>query len=128
MVSIIIINYHSSGLLKNCLTSIFEDNEAENFQILIPDNSPSDGARAEISLLFPKIKWIEMPGNMGFARANNAGIREAQGDAVLLLNPDTIIHGNAISECYKRLMEGEYVAAGVQLLNPDGSPQVSGNF
>jgi GT2 family glycosyltransferase len=128
MVSIVIINFHSSRLINDCLQSIFSDPSSSTFQLLIPDNSPSDGAKEQITNACPSVEWIEMPGNEGFARANNAGIRQAKGDAILLLNPDTIVQGNAISECYQRLMASQYVAAGVQLLNPDGSPQVSGNY
>lgn len=66
--------------------------------------------------------------NAGFARANNKGIREAKGHIVLLLNPDTIILEDAIEKCFKRLQVSEYVAGSVQLLNEDGSPQITGNF
>jgi GT2 family glycosyltransferase len=66
--------------------------------------------------------------NAGFARANNAGIGSAIGEVVLLLNPDTLIEGNAIEECLRRLLRSNYVATGVQLLNPDRSAQITGNY
>ena len=66
--------------------------------------------------------------NAGFARANNEGIRHASGETVLLLNSDTIVIDNAVIECYKAFSTSSYVACGVQLLNPDGSPQISGNY
>jgi len=46
----------------------------------------------------------------------------------LLLNPDTIAIDNAIAECYKRLQQSGYVGAGVQLLDINNQPQISGNF
>ena len=66
--------------------------------------------------------------NAGFARANNVGIEIAEGNAVLLLNSDTIIRNNAVNFCFKDFMQSEYVACGVQLLNEDESPQISGNY
>jgi GT2 family glycosyltransferase len=66
--------------------------------------------------------------NSGFARANNAAIKIAEGEIILLLNSDTINIENAINKCYIKLSNSAYVAASVQLLNEDGSPQISGNF
>ncbi len=66
--------------------------------------------------------------NSGFARANNEGIRNANGESILLLNPDTIIEDNAIEKCYYAFNESNYVACGVQLLNVDRTPQISGNY
>ena len=66
--------------------------------------------------------------NSGFARANNEGIRNAKGKAVLLLNGDTIIENNAIENCYRLFDNSENVACGVQLLNIDRTPQISGNY
>ncbi|MES2649952.1 MAG: glycosyltransferase, partial [Bacteroidota bacterium] len=128
MLSILLINYHSAQLLQDCLTTINKDAGAFAFEIIIVDNSPGDGAEAEIKQLVPLVKWIRMENNTGFARANNTGIRASEGNVVLLLNPDTLIIDSAISKCYEELMQSEYVAGGVQLLNSDGSPQISGNF
>ena len=66
--------------------------------------------------------------NAGFARANNEGIRKSTGDVVLILNPDTIVQNNALERCYKKFIAANDVACGVQLLNLDESPQISGNF
>ncbi len=128
MLSIILINYHSAQLLQDCLATIYKDASTVDFEIIIVDNSGGDGAEAVIKRLFPFINWVLMEDNVGFARANNAGITASHGDAVLLLNPDTLIIDSAISKCYQALMQSEYIACGVQLLNINGSPQISGNF
>ncbi len=65
--------------------------------------------------------------NAGFARANNAAILQSNSDTVLLLNPDTIID-KSLELCYNNFIGSEYIACGVQLLNIDGSPQISGNY
>jgi GT2 family glycosyltransferase len=54
--------------------------------------------------------------------------RPTKGSVFLLLNPDTITIDNSITQCYQKLTQSIYVAAGVQQLNADGSPQISGNF
>ncbi|HEY2349495.1 MAG TPA: glycosyltransferase family 2 protein, partial [Puia sp.] len=74
------------------------------------------------------IRWIDMRYNAGFARANNTGIRQAGADTILLLNPDTIIPSNSLDKCYHQFAASDYVACGVQLLNEDSSPQISGNY
>jgi GT2 family glycosyltransferase len=66
--------------------------------------------------------------NAGFARANNEGIRQSRGNIVLLLNSDTLVEEGAIDGCYRLFADSDYVACGVQLLNSDRSPQISGNF
>src|SRR5690242_19034774 len=55
-------------------------------------------------------------------------MRQARGNTFLLLNPDTLCIDNSISVCYQQLNASPYVAAGVQQLNEDHSPQISGNF
>src|SRR5436190_10888262 len=77
---------------------------------------------------FPEIAWIDMQYNAGFARANNEGIKKSKGDVILLLNPDTIIPEHALDNCFQQFIRSDYVACGVQLLNEDGSPQISGNY
>ena len=66
--------------------------------------------------------------NSGFARANNEAIRNANGDTVLLLNSDTIVENNALEICYNKFITSDFVACGVQLLNVDRTPQISGNY
>jgi GT2 family glycosyltransferase len=96
--------------------------------VLVVDNASGDNGQQRITAAFPQIIWISVNYNAGFARANNEGIRRSAGDAVLLLNGDTLPHASAIAEAYHRLMDSPFVAAGVQLLNPDGTPQISGMY
>lgn len=126
--SIIIVNYKTPALLKDCLLSVFRFTENIHFEILVVDNFSQDDTEVMVRAEFPAVRWIQMGYNAGFARANNEGIRNSRGDCVLLLNSDTLVTDNAIGNCYHLFKSTSYVACGVQLKNRDGSPQISGNY
>jgi hypothetical protein len=126
--SIIIVNYKTPGLLKDCLESVYQHTKSIDFEVLVIDNHSGDNSQEIITSSFPAVRWIQMAYNAGFARANNAGIQQANGKVVLLLNSDTLAYSDAIGACYHSFVQSAYVACGVQLLNVDGSPQISGNF
>ena len=126
--SIIIVNYKSAQLVCDCLQSVYAQNSGFSCEIIVVDNNSEDGSKEKITSLFPAITWIQISYNSGFARANNEGIRRSNGEIVLLLNSDTIIENNAIENCYNNFVSSNYVACGVQLLNKDGSEQISGNY
>jgi GT2 family glycosyltransferase len=128
LLSVIIVNYHSTDLLLQCLGSVYQHTKGCAFEIIIADNSSDLVARDKVLAQFPDVHWIDMSYNAGFARANNAGMRVAKGNVFLLLNPDTVIVDASIAECYNRLIKTDFVASGVQLLNADRTPQISGNF
>lgn len=127
--SIVIVNYRSANYIIDCLNSAFKFASAHLYEWIIVDNHSQDNSRQLITAQFPMVHWIDMGYNAGFARANNQGIRQAKAATVLLLNPDTLIINDAIENCLLRLQQSqECIAAAVQLLNPDGSPQITGNF
>jgi len=126
--SIIIVNYKTPGLVIDCLRTVYEQGGGLDFEVIVIDNASGDDSRERILRAFPDVRWSDMGYNAGFARANNAGIRMSQGDTVLLLNSDTLVEGGAITRCYELFAASSYVACGVQLLNADRTPQISGNF
>ena len=126
--SIIIINYKSLDLIRDCLRSIYTSKPSISFEIIIVNNDDSSGMGNPMLSEFPAIRWIDMDYNAGFARANNEGIRQSGAEIVLILNPDTIIPVNALDDTYRQFIASDYVACGVQLLNEDSSPQISGNY
>ncbi|HXB34593.1 MAG TPA: glycosyltransferase family 2 protein [Puia sp.] len=127
-VSIIIVNYKTPGLVIDCLETIYRETTGISFEVILVDNDSGDNSKDLVLKAFPDVRWIGMGYNAGFARGNNEGIRQSRGEAVLLLNPDTLIEDGAITGCYELVAASNYVACGVQLLNPDRSPQISGNF
>ncbi len=114
--------------MLQCLQSAFRFSSANNFEWLVVDNDSQDDSKQVITSQYPAVKWIDMGYNAGFARANNAGMKAARGDTYLLLNPDTLIIDDSIDQCYLRLKSSNCIAAATQLLNADGSPQITGNF
>src|ERR1700730_3262262 len=126
--SIIIINYKSPDLLLNCLRSVYEETTKIEFEVIIVDNASGDNSKELVLSNYPRLKWIQMNYNAGFARANNEGIRQSISPVVLLLNADTLIENHAIENTLLQFETSEAAACGVQLLNPDRSPQISGNY
>jgi len=126
--SIIIVNYKSPQLVLDCLSTVFQQTNDILFEVIVVDNASNDDSMRRITASYPSVRWIQMDYNAGFARANNEGIRQSAGNAVLLLNSDTLVQDGAVQTSYKLLRSSDYVACGVQLLNVDGTPQISGNF
>ena len=126
--TVIIVNYKAMEDIQKCLESAFNFPSAHNFEWIIVNNDVSENNHESLMIRYPRLKWINMDYNAGFARANNEGIRQSSGQAVLLLNPDTIILDDAIEKCFQRLINSTYIAGSVQLLNEDQTPQITGNF
>lgn len=126
--SIIIVNYKTPSLVIDCVKTIYRETTGISYEVIVVDNASGDDSRQQITEAFPGIRWLQMDYNAGFARANNRAIRQSSGASVLLLNSDTLIEDGAVEGCCRALAASPYVAAGVQLLNPDRSAQISGNF
>jgi GT2 family glycosyltransferase len=92
------------------------------------NNDIEDSLRNSLQLVQEKcvIKYFHTAENIGFARANNIGIKHSSGAFILLLNSDTLIIDSAIDKCISLFEQSDLVACGVQLLNADGSFQHSG--
>jgi GT2 family glycosyltransferase len=125
--TVIIVNYKAPQLLLDCLKSIHQF-ETTGIEIIVVDNFSGDNIENLLLEQYPAVKFIQMGYNAGFARANNAGIKSAKGSSVLLLNSDTIIEDNTINKVHKEFCNSNFVACGVQLLNIDRTPQISGNY
>lgn len=95
-VSIIIVNYNTKELLRNCLRSIYDNTRKITFEIFVVDNASSDGSGEMIKKNFPGVTLIANPDNAGFGSANNSAIKYARGKYLFFLNPDTVLLNNAI--------------------------------
>jgi len=96
--SIVIVSYRTPELLLNCISSIKRETQELKYEIIVVDNAQDDGSKELVYSSFTDIVWINSGYNAGFSRANNIGIRRAQGEYILLLNPDTEIKGSFLSD------------------------------
>jgi GT2 family glycosyltransferase len=125
--SIVIICWNDWKVIENCLRSIFESTHRIEYEVIVSDNGSTDGSVEKIRAQFPSVQVLENRANLGFAKANNVGIREARGEYVLILNPDTIVHDGALDRWIDFAdRQPEAGAFGCRVLNPDGTYQRSG--
>ena len=78
--SCIIVNYHSSIPLKNCLESVYRTLQKISFEVIVVDNSQNDPSMASLKESYPQIQVIQNATNVGFAKANNQAALSAQGE------------------------------------------------
>jgi len=125
-ISIIVVNWNTRELLRNCLNSIYETVQDITFEVIVVDNASHDGSVDMLRDKFPQVTVIENTVNRGFGAANNQGFGIMRGRYGLLLNTDTILAENAVHELFS-FMETHPDAAMAcgQLLNEDGSKQNS---
>lgn len=124
--SIIIVSWNVAKDLSNCLKSIGECPPSCEFEIIVVDNASTDDTVDVIKKNFPDVLAITNDKNLGFAAANNQGIAKAEGEYVLLLNPDTIVHSVALDTLVMFMDDNADVGiCGPKLSNDDGSIQRS---
>nr|WP_068939605.1 glycosyltransferase family 2 protein [Chryseobacterium timonianum] len=91
--SIIIVNYNVTQLLRNCLLSIQQYIKEVEYEVIVIDNASTDSSWRDLISEFPEVHFIPSEANDGFSKANNQAIQTAKGEYVLLLNPDTEFEG-----------------------------------
>ncbi len=130
--SIIIVNYNTKDLLKNCLKNIFNICLGNNYEVIIIDNNSCDGSIEMLRGDFKdKINLIINNKNSGFGRANNLAVKKTKGDYLFFLNSDTIINNDVLiilADFIKT--DGRIGVVGPLLLKEDGKEQAysHGNF
>ena len=110
LVSIIILNYNAGNLLLNCVDSVFKSTYP-NFEVLVVDNISTDNSHIICKEKFEKIHLIKNKENLGYCEGNNVGIRNADGEFIVILNPDTIVEPNWLNHlmsAYSKFGEGLY--------------------
>lgn len=124
--SVIIVSWNVREELIDCLRSLRENRPRDKFEVIIVDNSSTDSTAEAVKRSFPHLRLIANSVNRGFAAANNQGIKEAQCEYVLLLNPDTIVRPKSLNILIKFMDENKDVGAcGPKLLNENDTTQPS---
>jgi len=122
--SVIIISWRVRDLVDRCLNSLSK--VGTDVQVIVVDNNSADGTVELVRNKYPAVELLALPSNVGFAAANNLASRQARGQYLVLLNPDTIVP----EDFFKKVREfwlshPQAGAVGGQILNEDGSIQPS---
>lgn len=107
--SIIILSYNSKDDLKECIPSILEQSYTD-FEVILVDNSSTDGSPEFLKVNYPNLKLIETGANLGYAAGNNIGFQHAKGKYIVVVNPDTVVGQNWLSELVKPLEKDPDIA------------------
>lgn len=129
--SIIILSFNTKKLTQQCINSILRNTKSIKYEIIVIDNASSDGSVEDLRKFKERqnLRLIENAENLGFARANNQGMRVAKGRYVLLLNSDTKISDNLLKELVNWMDKHPKVGiSSCALKNKDGSMQGTGGF
>lgn len=126
--SIIIVNWNTKDLLKDCLRSIYKTINLK-YEIFVVDNNSRDESVIMIKNEFPLVRLIENKNNLGFAVANNQAIKLSIGRYIILLNSDTVVLPHAI-EIMVNFLEShnDAGACGANLLTYDYQPNICYGF
>jgi hypothetical protein len=100
LVSVIILNYNAGNLLSECIESVLKT-DYEKFEIIIVDNDSKDDSVDRCKEKFRDVQIIENKKNLGYCEGNNVGIRNAKGEFIAILNPDTVVDSNWLKELIK---------------------------
>ena len=124
--TIVIVSYNTRRDLENCLRSLHGPPPAISHEIVVVDNASTDGSVEAVRSQWPNVRVVSLDTNLGFARANNAGIRQTTSELILLLNSDTLVPADAIDRLTRALLElpGASIV-GPRLVDRAGHPELS---
>lgn len=121
-VSVIIVHYQVKDLLQNCILSIQKYFQGFDYEIIVVDNHSPNQEWKSLITEFKDVHFIELGENLGFAKANNIGVKSATGEYVYILNPDTEIEGNYFNEILDFADKQEnFGALGLRMHDADGN-------
>lgn len=119
--SIIIVNYNVVHFLDLCLDSVFAAISNLDAEVIVVDNASSDVSCEMVRQKYPEVQLLANTNNVGFATANNQGVKAAQGEYVCILNPDTVVGEMVFERVYAfAKAEKKIGAIGVKLIDGTG--------
>lgn len=110
-ISVIVVNYNGKHLLRDCLESLFEQS-FRNIEVILVDNASRDGSLEYVREAFPLVKIIPLAQNIGFAGANNEGLRHAAGDYIMLLNNDVKVEKDCLQNLCRAMEADQGIGIG----------------
>ena len=124
--TVIIVNRNTSGLLADCLNHVYGSRLTGELQVIVVDNGSTDDSIRMVRERYPEVELIEAGKNLGFAAANNRGLKRAKGTFILLVNTDAMLQPDCAASLMELMQEDPRIGmAGPQLLNGDGTNQTS---
>lgn len=122
--SVIVVNWNTRAHLERCLESLRQAAELVSAEVIVVDNCSNDGSPLLVQEKFPWVRLLALDRNLGFAGANNLGIRDSRGEYVLLLNPDVYAPRGSLAEMVNVLdARPDIAGAGASLIGADGRVQ-----
>ena len=120
-ISIIIVSFNTREILRQCLEALFRNPGSHELEVFVVDNNSADDSADMVRRRFTGVHLIENRENRGFAAANNQAYELAEGDYILLLNPDAFVKPGSIDNAVS-FMEShpECGLCGARLVNLDG--------
>lgn len=121
--SVVIVNYNVRYFLDQCLASVFgsEFGQPTQLEVWVVDNNSVDGSVEMVRERYPQVRLIANDDNPGFAKANNQALRQAEGDFLLLLNPDTVVERDTLDKCMSFMRSHpDCGGLGVKMVNGEG--------
>ncbi len=121
-ISIILVNYNVKDFIEQALISIKRALKGISSEIFVVDNASIDGSVQMLRRRFPEVQLIENNKNVGFSAGNNIAIKEARGDYIVLINPDTVVQEDTFTNLVDFFDRNPQASAATcKILNPDGS-------
>lgn len=132
MVTVIILSYNTRDITYECIKRLeravayLKKRDKQDCEIIVIDNASTDGTDEMISQNFPRVTLVTSRHNTGFARGINIGMNKARGEYFLLLNSDSYVFEDTLSEAYQKIVSApDRDVIGGKLLNPDLTLQPS---
>ena len=124
--SILIVSYNARRELENCVRSLQVHPPLVAHEVVVIDNASTDGSADVVRAQFPAVRVVPLAANVGFARANNEGIRHTAGELILLLNSDTVVPEGAVDRLVRAMRElpGASIV-GPRLVDAQGTAELS---
>ncbi|MBN1454117.1 MAG: glycosyltransferase family 2 protein [Anaerolineales bacterium] len=123
--SIIVLTWNGRSYLESCLKAVLVQ-DYPDFEVIVVDNASTDGSADYIAEFFPQVRLLRNEFNLGFAGGCNVGLRSARGDVLVLLNQDTEVRSDWLSNLMVVFENPQIGIAGCKTFFPDGTIQHAG--
>jgi hypothetical protein len=119
--SVVVVTYRCRDVARACLASLYEGTGGVSFEVIVVDNASEDGTEQMVREEFPQARLFALEDNIGFGQAVNLAAEHANGEFLLLLNPDTVVHAGMVEELvgFARGLPDPAICGG-RTLRPDG--------